>query len=210
MGNHEKGKQVPMKAVMSSIPPEILQWRKRTGADRWDEMWDGVLHMAPTPSWSHQDFEGAFETWLRAHVGRPRKVRIVHTLNLASPNGWPNNYRVPDLILFAPERDAINCDIYLEGAPDVVVEIESPGDESREKFPFYAALGVPEVWIIHRDTKDIDLFFLEAGAYRKKSCGPAGWVLSPFAGIEMRAEEGKLLVRLQGDEATLEALPPPL
>ena len=30
-----------MKAVMSKVPPDILAWRKHTGADRWDEMWDG-------------------------------------------------------------------------------------------------------------------------------------------------------------------------
>ena len=46
-----------MKAVMPSVPPEILEWRKRTGADRWDEMWEGVLHMGPTPNYDHQDLE---------------------------------------------------------------------------------------------------------------------------------------------------------
>ncbi len=34
-----------MKAVMASVPEHILEWRRRTGADQWDEMWEGVLHM---------------------------------------------------------------------------------------------------------------------------------------------------------------------
>jgi len=36
-----------MKAVIAEVPEDILQQRKRTGADRWDEVWEGVLHMAP-------------------------------------------------------------------------------------------------------------------------------------------------------------------
>ena len=39
-----------MKAVMANVPEHILEWRRRTGADQWDEMWEGVLHMAPSPS----------------------------------------------------------------------------------------------------------------------------------------------------------------
>ena len=51
-----------MRAVMPEVPPDILAWRKRTGADMWDEMWEGVLHMAPMPNREHQDLEGAMET----------------------------------------------------------------------------------------------------------------------------------------------------
>ena len=29
--------------------PEALRLRERTGADRLDEMWEGVLHTAPSP-----------------------------------------------------------------------------------------------------------------------------------------------------------------
>jgi hypothetical protein len=46
-----------MKAVMSEVPADLLAWRKRTGADRWDEMWEGVLHMPPMPNLEHQELE---------------------------------------------------------------------------------------------------------------------------------------------------------
>ncbi|MGA2257225.1 MAG: hypothetical protein ABSG53_21430 [Thermoguttaceae bacterium] len=42
---------------MLDIEPGILDWRRRTDADRWDEMWDGVLHMPPMPNRSHQELE---------------------------------------------------------------------------------------------------------------------------------------------------------
>jgi len=37
-----------MRAVMSAIFPDIVAFRKQMGADRWDEMWEGVLHMPPS------------------------------------------------------------------------------------------------------------------------------------------------------------------
>ena len=39
-----------MRAVMPTLLPDVMALRKRTGADRWDEIWDGVLHMAPMPN----------------------------------------------------------------------------------------------------------------------------------------------------------------
>lgn len=46
-----------MKAVMAPVPPEILALHRRTGADRYDEMWEGVLHMVAAPNREHQDLK---------------------------------------------------------------------------------------------------------------------------------------------------------
>ncbi len=91
-----------MKAVMSEVPADILAWRKRTGADRWDEMWKGVLHMPPMPNREHQELEWAMETYLRLRWARPRKAKVYHNINVASPGGWPHDYRIPDLVLVSP------------------------------------------------------------------------------------------------------------
>jgi hypothetical protein len=46
--------------VLFLEPPQevldLLDRRRRRGADRWDEMWDGVLHVAPMPSGVMQRF----------------------------------------------------------------------------------------------------------------------------------------------------------
>jgi Uma2 family endonuclease len=197
-----------MRAVIPAVPPDILAWRKRTGADMWDEMWEGVLHMAPMPNREHQDLEWAMETYLRLRWARPQGTRVYHNINVASPGGWPNNYRIPDLVLLTPERFGIDRNEYFEGAPEVVVEIRSPGDESYDKLEFYAQLGVPEVWIIDRDRKTPEIHTLRAGHYTPQATGADGWVLSPVTGIELRAgSPGKLAMRLAGDESTREDLP---
>src|ERR1044072_4845989 len=109
-----------MKAVMATVPPDILEWRRRTGADQWDEMWEGVLHMAPSPNRDHQDFEGALEAWLRLNWAGPNGCRVYHQINVAQPGTWPKNYRVPDLVLLTPKRFHIDCNEYFEGGPDAV------------------------------------------------------------------------------------------
>ena len=195
-----------MKAVMSSVPPDILAWRKRTGADQFDEMWEGVLHMVPSPNRTHQDLEGALETWLRIHWAPQANGRVFHQINLAHPGRWPDDFRIPDLVLLTQYRFAIDKDEYFEGGPDVVVEIKSPDDDTLEKIPFYAEIGVREIWIIDRDTKEIQA--MDKGRLEALTPDPDGWWRSPTTGVEMvPAGSGKLAVRLAGDDGTRQEIP---
>jgi len=197
-----------MKAVVADVPEMLLEWRARSGADQWDEMWEGVLHMPPVPNREHQDFEWALETWLRFHWARPQGNRVYHEINLSGQSDWRHDYRIPDLVLLTPARFDIDRNEYFHGPPEVVVEIHSPDDEAYEKLPFYAQLGVPEVWIIDRGAKTPEVFVLQAGVYEPQPHETSGWVTSPATGIEMRVEMGgKLGIRLAGHPATLALLP---
>ena len=165
--------------------------------------------MPPAPNIEHQDLEWEMETWLRRHWAKPRGNKVHHQANVAPRGGWPDkNYRIPDLVLLTPDCAAVNRSEYLEGAPTVVVEIHSPGDEAYEKLPFYAELGVPEVWIIDRDSRRPEVHVLGHGEY--EVCRPAndGWIRSEATGIELRASrESKLALRIAGDETTREDMP---
>jgi Uma2 family endonuclease len=145
--------------------------------------------------------------WLRSHWSQPRGNRVHLDVNVASQGGWPNNYRVPDLVLLTPDRFAIDHDTYFEGAPTVVVEIRSPGDETMEKLPFYAQLGVPEVWLIDRDTRRPEVLVLHADQYRQQPAAD-GWLDSAATGVRLRGEAGNCLaMQLAGDDATWRHLP---
>jgi len=197
-----------MKAVMANVPEHILEWRRRTGADQWDEMWDGVLHMAPSPNRDHQDFEYAVESWLRQHWAKPNGCRVYHQINVSKPGTWPNNYRIPDLVLLTPARFDIDCNEYFDGGPEVVVEIHSTGDEAYEKLDFYAKVGVLEVWIIDRDTKRPEVLELVGNEFQAREPNLDGWINSGVTGIEMRQGAGdKLEIRLAGQADTMASLP---
>jgi len=53
-------------------------------------------------------------------------------------------------------------DLDSDPPPDIAVEIDTT-NESRAKFPIYAALGVPEIW--HYDGKQVELYKLKGGSY---------------------------------------------
>ncbi len=197
-----------MKVVMSEAPLHLLEWRARTGADRWDEMWEGVLHMTPAPSSAHQELAAALDRWLWVHWAQPGGNKVYPAINLASIGGWPNDYRIPDLLLLTPERFEIDHNEYFEGPPTVVVEIRSPGDETVEKMPFYARLGVPEMWIIDRDTKVPELYALRQGEYENQPADEEGWLKSAATGVRLRGEgRQKLVVQMADDPTTRRFLP---
>lgn len=54
------------------------------------------------------------------------------------------------------------------GAPDLIVEILSPGNsktELKHKFELYESNGVREYWIIHAETQDLLIYSLSNGKY---------------------------------------------
>ena len=76
-----------MKAVMSSVPEHILEWRKRTGVDRWDEMWKGVLHLMPAPENVHQELQGNLQSFLCWHWARSVGAKVIPTPNSSDFGG---------------------------------------------------------------------------------------------------------------------------
>lgn len=81
--------------------------------------------------------------------------------------------------------------IELEGSPDLVVEIVSDGSVGKDlkRLPgFYAAAGVPELWVADARGSEIrfEIRVLEPGLYQKVEPNPDGWLLSPFLGLRVR------------------------
>lgn len=74
----------------------------------------------------------------------------------------------PDLLVVHRERREI-VDRWVDGAPDLVVEVLSPSTGRRDRvlrLALYARAGVFEYWIVDPETQTIELLVLEDGAYR--------------------------------------------
>jgi len=199
----------PRRAVLWQIPPDLAARRKRSGADRHDEVWEGVVHMGPEPTNRHQDVAGAMFGWIQRHWQRRRRGKVFYQCNVARPGipDWREDYRAPDLVLLKPPRFDRDADSRFDGGPDVVVEVYTPGDESYDKLPFYFAIGVDEVWIVHRDTLAQELFARgESGFVRARPAD--GWLRSAATGIALRpCEANRLALRLD-DDVTTDAVVP--
>jgi Uma2 family endonuclease len=130
----------------------LLEERRRSGADRRDEVWEGVLHVIPPPSGEHERLAHALHVILDPRASALNLV-VVGTVGV----GTEDNYRVPDLALlrpgYAPQWNRTAA---------LIVEIVSPRDDTWEKLPFYARHQVDEVMILVPAERGIHWLGLEA------------------------------------------------
>lgn len=154
------------------LPPQG-QWSYtdycRLPDDGWRyEVIRGVLHMAPAPKPRHQKASGnifsALDRHAREHVlGEVYAAPIDVILpGLADPVQ-------PDILFIARDRLHIVKEKFIEGAPDLVVEVLSPSNwftDQRVKFEIYAVAGVREYWIVDPERKRVEVYGLMEGAYK--------------------------------------------
>lgn len=146
---------------MLEAPKEFLAERRRNGADTRDEVWNGVLHVVPPPTFDHQEFCADLEEILR-RIARQLGWAGAHEAGIYDPDRPTQDFRVPDIAI-APRSSITRRGI--EGPAKLVVEILSPNDESREKLPYYAARGVEEVWLVDREQRSVEVLVLRGDAY---------------------------------------------
>jgi len=150
-----------MRALLLDAPTtgleELLERRRISGVDRFDEVWDGVLHMVPAPSHAHASIEAQLHVIL-GPLARQTGLTMIGQSNLGKGE---HDYRVPDSALHRPGASGV-----WHPTAALVVEIVSPGDESWEKLPFYAAHDVDEVLIVDPATHAVNWLGLKDGEYK--------------------------------------------
>jgi Putative restriction endonuclease len=148
-----------VRTLLPDVPPAeieaVLERRRRTGADRFDEVWEGVLHMVPGPGDRHALIEGQVPRLLGPAADRAGLL-LSGQFNI----GRAEDYRVPDWGLHRTG----GWGTYAPTAA-LVVEIVSPGDETWEKLPFCAAHGVDEVLVVDSTSREVHWLALGQGSY---------------------------------------------
>ena len=130
------------------------------------ELIHGEVHLTPSPTTKHQcalqnlssDLgpfvikNGLGEVWTA-----PLDVRLSHDTAVQ-----------PDLIFISNSRARIIKENYIDGAPDLVVEILSPSTAAHDratKLALYAEAGVPEVWLLDPNAKTVEVLKLQGKKY---------------------------------------------
>lgn len=146
-----------------TLEEQVRAAREKSGSDRFDEVWDGTLVMAPLPNNEHQFLQGDIVVALREAV-RALGGRVAPGANISDRHAdWEHNYRCPDVVVFYPNAKAIDRGTHWQGGPDFGVEIVSKGDTSRKKFEFYASVNTREILIVDRFPWSLELFRLQGG-----------------------------------------------
>ena len=120
------------------------------------ELNEGVLVTMPPPKHRH----GVCQARLAAALLNFASSRDLG--DVATESGYrlpPDTVRAPD-VSFVSKARLQNPDEYFEGAPDLAVEIVSPGDDAsdlRQKIQQYLDAGTSIVWVIYPRSRQIEI-----------------------------------------------------
>ncbi len=130
------------------------------------ELIDGELVVTPVPIIKHQIVNGNITFALEQHV-RDGGLGMV----FSPPTGIrfsPHNLLIPDVSFVARDRLHILGTKTIDGTPDLVVEILSPGTRRRDletKREVYARFGVREYWIVDPEARTVTVLALANDHY---------------------------------------------
>jgi Uma2 family endonuclease len=136
--------------------------------DGWKyEIIDGVLHMSPPPAIAHQDSSGELFTAMRIYAKENDLGKVLTAPCGVRIPGQPVPLE-PDILFVKKERLDIIGKQYVEGTPDLIVEILSPSNASYDretKFKVYQDAGVPEYWLVDYEVRTVEVFTLVESVY---------------------------------------------
>lgn len=165
-----------MRTLLPDPPPVevqvLLDRRRRSGLDRLDEVWEGVLHLVPAPSGEHADLSQQLAVLLD---GPARAAGLFPAMGEFNIGESESDFRVPDGGLHRSRPRGVWF-----ATAALVVEILSPGDETWDKLPFFAGHNVDELLIVDPDLHEVHWLALTGGRYEPIEhsnliqLGPAG------------------------------------
>ena len=130
--------------------------------DKRYEIIEGELFMVPAPIPYHQDiFRSLFRVLTdyaqSKNLGKVYSAPIDVVLS-------DENIVQPDILFISKQRLSIITEKNIQGAPDLVVEILSPGTAEKDKIlkrKLYAKFGVKEFWLVDGKKKEIEVLSLQ-------------------------------------------------
>lgn len=183
------------------VEDEIRAKRKASGGDRYDEVWEGTYVMAPLANLEHQQVATRLAAILDELFGRMGQAMVLAGANVSDrEQGWEQNFRCPDVVAAFHGGRARDCVTHWCGGPDFLAEIVSRDDKSRDKFEFYAKVGVRELLLVDRDPWALELYQLQgselklAGASTLANAVP---LPSQVLGVSFRLVPGEVRPQIE-------------
>lgn len=138
-----------------------------TPEDKRYELIEGDLFMTPSPTWNHQTISTNLYEKLNDFV-KKNKLGFVRFAPIDVVLSDEDVIQ-PDILFISHERKNRITKENVRGAPDLVVEIISPGTENRDKVikkKLYGRYGAIEMWIVDSNVKTIELIGWEGSQFK--------------------------------------------
>jgi Uma2 family endonuclease len=168
---------------------DYLSWRFQERV----ELFKGfVAKMSPAPNRLHQDYSGnlnyAFKGFLK---GKKCKVYAA-PFDVYLPTKDKKTVVQPDIVIICDTNklQLKGC----VGAPDIVIEILSPGNtkkEMKDKYALYEEAGVKEYWVVFPAEQVVQIYELRDGIFQsRKPLANGDSITTPILeGFEMEVDE---------------------
>ncbi len=182
--------------AVTAPPLTVADYRLMPAAGPRYQLIEGDLIMAPAPNRFHQDISGNLQYLLRAYL-EEHPIGKLYAAPLDVFLDEVNVYQ-PDLVFVAKARFAILRDAGIVGAPDLIVEILSPGTEHldrKAKVRVYARSGVAELWLVDPTEKTVQLYDLMADAAHPTAAFPLKSSLSSRIFPELKIKLAAIFAR---------------
>jgi Uma2 family endonuclease len=158
-----------MKEILFETPPRtIMEVYKSLPEGTLAELIDNVIYMSPSPISKHQVILNKINVQFYNHLAK-NNAGIVYVSPLDVYLDEKSNAVQPDLSVVLNEGNArVDENGYINGAPDLIVEILSPGNAQHDlvsKKELYERFGVKEYWIVDPETRKAQGFQFQKGKY---------------------------------------------
>lgn len=138
------------------------------GEDDLVELINGRVVQKMSAKTLHEDLFGWLYFVLRGYVVARNLGIVLGSRTPVRIDGY--NGRLPDIVFVRKERQHIVTEDAIIEAPDLVIEIRSPGDRRSKVIGLiadYMRIGVGEIWLVDPDAKTLRVFWLEGSKYRE-------------------------------------------
>jgi Uma2 family endonuclease len=167
----------------------MVQTQRRYTADEWldspqnttlAELVDGITVERMTTSGDHGEVANVLWRWLdQARLAGYGRMYAGPTGVLLDPDGARNNVREPDFYFFRQGRNPRRVSKGIEGVPDFVIEILSPGNEENDLpggsvWNSYERFGVPRYWVIDLQLRTVTQYEHQQDRFVERACLRSG------------------------------------
>jgi Uma2 family endonuclease len=155
------------------------------------ELIDGEHYVTPAPTTKHQAISFNLSVLLGSFLRDSKTGRL-----FAAPFDVvlsDTDVVQPDLVYISTKRSAILTEANLQGAPDLAIEILSPGTRRTDlvtKRHLYEKFGVQEYWVVDPEIETVQVHRLRDGRYERHELA-AGEALTSalFPGLSLPLAE---------------------